>query len=131
MAGEIAGDCEAVGTGEVLQLLPVVEDAVLLGGLCHFADAVDGTHLRHEQVGGDSVAGRIYGMEQRHVAGQSDGGHHGAGLESMIAVFQQLLNIGIAALGEGIGTHAVDQYELDLTHIFRLLLMMLFVSSVH
>ena len=74
--------------------------------------------LRHlpVAVGGDAVAFRPYTVEQGHVAGQGHGRHYGAGLHGGPGLADELFDIGIAAGGQGIGTHAVHQDELYLGH---------------
>ena len=75
---------QRAGTGEVAQLLPVVQHRGGVPiGVQALEQARDGTHLRHIGIGQNSVPSGVHAVEQRHMAGQRDRRHHGPRAEGI------------------------------------------------
>ena len=103
----------------VTDWLPAIEKCILL--LC-FAQllkkSVEGANHGHISIRGNSVSFRGNTVKQRHMARQRYGRQHCFSIQCIIGIAHHLLDIGVSAGKETIGTHTVyrDQNHFVLNH---------------
>ena len=74
---DVGSKLQRTGPGHIPQLMPaVIHGTPLLSFVQHLKQAHHRPHLGGIGIGGGAVPGRIHAVEQRHMAGQRDRGHH-------------------------------------------------------